>query len=160
MTREVVQIDEQMQAAKSKEGKYLTFAFRRTVHGLKLEVAGWTQLRVPPDIPDSTMGIVNLWGYNIPVKKVKFPHGDCDTELTETTCIVIFEYSKTYKYYLGIMAATIASVLNIAEKNAANTKIYETTIVDQSNNKRVEYDIVSADKSGRHEPSKTEMAGT
>ena len=159
--RKVIQIDEQVQAAKSKEGKYLTFAFFEKGNGSELKVVGWTQLWAWQGKPDNIIGIIKPWGYGIPVvipvKKIRYPRGTDTTGMSETTCIVIFEYSKPYKYYLAITAESIAHVMNIAEKDAATTVITETMISNEHNGNQFEYRITAANKSGKIKSSNREI---
>ncbi len=92
----VTQIDREMQAAKSREGKYLTFAFLEKGSNKKweLEVAGWTELEAKWDKSGKMTGTVQLWGREIPVKgRGTSPCRDA-FEMTSTACIVVFERSK------------------------------------------------------------------
>lgn len=113
-----MQIDKKVQAARSKESKYLTFAFFEKDCGMKLELVGWTQLipqRAQSGKRQCVKGIVTLWGDMIPVIDLKFLHRHGSTEMTDTSCIVIFEYSEPYKHYFGIVVEELSEVLNIAE---------------------------------------------
>jgi len=147
--RKVIQIDEQVQAAKSKEGRYLTFAFFEKGNGSELKVVGWTQPRIWEGKPDTIIGLIKPWGHGIPVKKINYPRGTDITGMPETTCIVIFEYHKPYKYYLAITAESIAHVMNIAEKDATATVITETMISNGHHDNQFEYRISTAGKSGK-----------
>ena len=141
MTRTAVQIDEQVQAAKSKEGKYLTFAFPEKGRNkkLQLEVVGWTEFEVRSDKSDHVKGIVNLWGHEIVVVHPKTLSGRDTAEMTDTTCIIIFEFSERY---LGMVVNAISRVMNIAGKDPETVAIIETKIVDELGSEQVEYSIV------------------
>lgn len=115
MIQAVMQIDRQIQAAKSREGKYLGFAFLEEDDGMELEVLSWTKLTPQPNKPDYIRGVVNPWGCEIPVIDLRTLYGKGTTELTETTCIVIFEHSEPYKYYFGIVVEELSNVINIAD---------------------------------------------
>lgn len=113
-----MEIDERVQAAKSKEGKYLTFAFFEKDRGMKLEFVGWMQLsaqRAQPEKHRCVKGIITPWGGGIPVIDLKFLHGRGLIKMTDTSCIVIFEYSEPYKHYFGIVVEELSNVFNIAE---------------------------------------------
>lgn len=115
MVEHVLQIGRQLQVARNKEGKYLTFAFFDKVHGMELEVVGWTRLRPLPHKHDCIKGIVNPWGCEIPVIDLRVLYGTGRTAMTSTTCIVIFEHYESYKYYFGMVVEEISNVANIAE---------------------------------------------
>ncbi len=110
----VLQTDCQVQTAKSKEGEYIVFTFFEKNHGMELEAAGWTKLRPQPDKPDYIRGDVNPWGREIPVIDLKILYGKGPTEMTATTCIVIFESPEPYQYYFGMVVGELSSVINIA----------------------------------------------
>ena len=131
-----VQINEQMQIAKSKEGKYLTFAFLERDHSLELEVVGWRQLH-ESDIT-YFKGIIHLWGNEIPVKQPLIFH-DQDTA---TMCIVVFEYQEPFRHYFGIPFDGISNVLNLAEKDPATVTIVENEATDCFGGSQVQYNIV------------------
>jgi purine-binding chemotaxis protein CheW len=115
MIQAVTQIDRQIQATKNREGKYLGFAFLEKDDGMELEVVGWTELTPQPDKPDYIRGVVNPWGCEIPVIDLRTLYGKGTTELTDTTCIVIFEHFESYKYYFGMLVEELSNVINIAE---------------------------------------------
>ncbi len=142
MRETVIQINEHIQAAKSKEGKYLAFIFLEGGQGLELEVLGWTRFKVPRSRLKNILGIVHLWGHEVPIIQRKDV-----AKLTETTCVIIFEYPKPYKHYLGNVVDGIVNVMNIAEKDPATTTIIETEVEDQLGAKQVQYGIVEINKS-------------
>lgn len=110
-----LQIVSQLQVAKRKEDEYLTFTFFEKNHGMELEAAGWTKLRPPPDKPDYIRGDINPWGCEIPVIDLKILYGKGPTEMTATTCIVIFKHTETYQYYFGMVVGELSNVINIAD---------------------------------------------
>jgi len=112
----VIQIDEKAQVAVSKEGDYLTFALLDKDQGMESALVGWVKLspqKAQSDKSSFIKGIVNPWGSPIPVLDLKFLHGRGKTEMTDTTCIVIFEYFEPYKYYVGIVVEDLSNVFNI-----------------------------------------------
>ena len=139
MTRTAVQIDERAQAAKSKEGKYLTFAFLGPDKKMELKAIGWTQFEVQPSKSGYTSGIVHLWGCKIPVKGPKILQGRDTAEMTDTSCIIIFEFSE---YYLGMVVNAISNVMILAEKDPETVAVVETQIVDELGCGKVQYNIV------------------
>ncbi|MHC4640229.1 MAG: chemotaxis protein CheW [Planctomycetota bacterium] len=112
----VRQIDDQVKkTAKSQEGEYLAFTFFEKNHGMELEVAGWTKLGPQPDKPDYIRGIVNPWGCEIPVIDLRILYGKGPTEMTSSTCIVIFENPNPCEYYFGMVVAELSNVINIKD---------------------------------------------
>ena len=133
-----VQIDEQMQISKSKDGNYLAFAFLERGNDLDFEVAGWVHFEPEKSRINGASGIVRLWGHEIPIIE-----RNGITNLSETTCIIIFEYSIPQKHYLAILVDEIAKVFNIGEKDASISSIVETEIVDDSGGVQIQYSFVS-----------------
>ena len=141
MTQTAVQIDEQVQAARSKEGKYLAFVFPEKGRNkkLQLEVVGWTKFEVWLDKSENVKGIINLWGHEIFLVHPKTLSGRDTAEIADTTCIIIFEFSERY---LGMVVPTISRVMNIAGKDPETVAIIETKIVDELGSEQVQYSIV------------------
>jgi purine-binding chemotaxis protein CheW len=141
MTRTAVQIDEQVQAARSEEGKYLTFAFPEKGHDkkLQLEVVGWVQLEAWSGKSENVKGIVKLWGHEILVVCPKTLSGRDTAEMADTACIIIYEFSERY---LGMVVDAISNVMNIAGKDPETVAIIETKIVDELGSEQLEYSIV------------------
>ena len=106
---------QQVPIPESREGRYLAFAFLEKDHGTELEFAGWTRLKLRPDKPDYVRGAVNPWGCEIPVFDLGVLYGKGATEMTSTTCIVIFEHGDPYRYYFGIVVEEISNVINLAD---------------------------------------------
>jgi chemotaxis signal transduction protein len=111
----VLQIDNQEQTTKRKEGEYLAFTFFEKSHGMELELAGWTKLGPQPDKPDYIRGVVNAWGCEIPVIDLRILYGKGPTEMTPTTCIVILEQPEQHEYYFGMVVAELSNIINIAD---------------------------------------------
>jgi chemotaxis signal transduction protein len=111
----VLQIDNQEQTAKRKEGEYLAFTFFEKSHGMELELAGWTKLGLQPDKPDYIRGVVNQWGCEIPVIDMGILYGKGPTEMTPTTCIVILEQPEQREYYFGMVVAELSNIINITD---------------------------------------------
>lgn len=115
MTDVVIEFDKWQQASKNKKGECLTFAFFEKGHGMELELVGWTHLYPEPDKPDYFKGVIEPWGSKIPVIDLKILHGRGTTEITDRTCIVIFEHFEAYKYYFAMVVEDLSNVINIAD---------------------------------------------
>ena len=111
----VLQIYNQEQIAKRKEGEYLVFTFFEKNYGMELELAGWTKLGPQPDKPDYIRGVVNPWGCEIPVIDLRILYGKGPTEMTPTTCIVILEQPEQREYYFGMVVAELSKIINITD---------------------------------------------
>ena len=115
MTDRALQIDRQVQVTKSREGKYLSFGFFEKDYGTELEFLGWTELVPKPDKPDYIKGVVKPWECEIPVIDLRILYGKRPTQMTDTTCIVIFEDSEPYRYFFGMVVGDLSNVINIAD---------------------------------------------
>ncbi len=115
MIQAKTQIDRQVQRAKSREGKYLAFAFLEKDTGMELEIVGWTKLKPKPNKPDCIRGVVNPWGCEIPIIDLGILYSKGATEISHSACIVIFEHSDLYKYYFGLIIEELSNVINIAD---------------------------------------------
>jgi len=111
----VLQIDGQVQTAKSKESEYIVFTFFEKNHGMELEFVGWTKLRPQPDKPDYIKGGVNPLSCEIPVIDLKILYGKGPTEMTASSCIVILEHPGPRKCYFGVVVDELSKVINIAD---------------------------------------------
>ena len=141
MTQKVVRINEQLQATKSREGEYLAFAFLEKDNGMKFEIVGWAQLHFRSDEP-----VMHLREHEVPVKD---PNGilkrNGTEEIPETSCIVVFEYSKPYEHYLAILVEDITAVMTIAEKDPLTAIVSQTTSTEESGAENIEYHLIATD---------------
>lgn len=119
MTSTLTKIDKELQTAKKKEGEYLTFTFfeGEDKSGPELRAVGWTKLLAQAGRVKYIKGVVKLWGREIDIIDLSVKYGRCPTELTEKSCIVVFEYTD---HYLGMVAEDISRVINIAGKDAVD----------------------------------------
>jgi chemotaxis signal transduction protein len=115
MVEAVMQIERRLQAVQSKNGRYLAFTFLETQRGMELTVVGWTTLRRQPDKPNYVTGVISPWGCEIPVIDLRVLYGRHPTQLTSTTCVIIFEHVETYKCYFAMTVDDLSSVVNIAD---------------------------------------------
>jgi len=143
-----MQIDNEMQEAKSKEGKYLTFAVLKNSLDKKfeLEVVGWTDLKAMWNKSTKITGTVRLWGHEIPIKYIRISPGKGAVEMTSTACIIVFEYSEPRKHYLATVVDAISSVMVIAGKRPETVAVVETKTVDAIGNENVQFSIVETNQ--------------
>lgn len=142
---EARQIDMEVQAAKSSEGKYLTFAFmeKGPDERFELEVVGWTKLEAKRDNSAGITGTIRLWGCEIPVRGLEVLPGRDTAAMPSTACIVVFEFSKRWKRYSGIIVRAISNVMVIAEKDPEAVAVVETKIADATGSEELQFGIVT-----------------
>lgn len=145
--KHVVQIDEDMQKAMSAEGRYLTFTLleQGPNRALKLEVAGWVELKSRRNEFPMIAGTVRLMGHDIPVVFSGRPRSKESVRMKGTECIVVFEYSEPHKHYLGCVVDEISKVWNIAEKDSQNVAVIETKSTDALGKEQSQYSIPEID---------------
>ncbi len=107
-------------------------------YGSELEVVVWTRLQIPANKPADIMGVIHLWGDEVPVKQPLIFHD----QYPATMCIVVFEYREPFRHYLGAVVDAISNVMNIAEKDPATVTIVETEAIDCFGGSQVQYNIV------------------
>lgn len=149
MHRKTVQIDDNIQAIQSTENKYLTFAFSK-IHKQNVydvNVVGWTEVGTPLTISDRIIGVIQLRGDEIAIKDISKALGGPSTKFKNTSCIIIFEETKPKKGYWAMLVDGIPNVMTIAERDAANTAVTETIIMDQQSAQKREYDIIDLSES-------------
>ena len=145
--KHVAHIDEDMQKAMSTEGRHLTFTLleQGPNKALKLEVAGWAELKSRSNEFPIIAGTIKLLGYEIPVVYSGILHNKESFQMKGTECIVIFEYSEPQKYFLGCMVDEISNVWNIVEKDSLNVAVIETKSTDALGKEQSRYSIVETD---------------
>ncbi|MHC4479084.1 MAG: chemotaxis protein CheW [Planctomycetota bacterium] len=114
MVEVAAQTDRQVWAATDAEGEFFTFGFFAEDDGLALEFLGWQPFQLTPGKGEHLKGVLHLLGREIPVIDPKVAHGNGVTEMTEATCIVVFEYPGSYKRYLGMVVEGVDNVMDIA----------------------------------------------
>ncbi len=109
-------------SAKSKAGKYLTFALASEEYGLEIlkvrEIIGYIEVTAVPQTPEYVLGVINLRGQVIPVVNLrgKFEMETIDT--TEESCIIVVEIEQDGRSIsTGILVDRVQEVLDIAGEN-------------------------------------------
>ncbi len=116
MTESTVQRNEQLPVAAGEEGKYLTFVFleKDNAPESEPEIVGRTRLSPHCGGSGNVIGAVHLWGYEIPVIDPIAMHSNGPTEITDRSCIIIFEYLRPSRHFLAIVVDGIENVMTIA----------------------------------------------
>lgn len=115
MVRPLLPSNNYLKSTGKKEGEYLTLTFFERDYGMEVKIAGWTKLRPQPGKPAYIKGIVNRGGQEIPVVDLNVLYGKGPTQMADSACIVILEGPGPHKYYFGILAEEMSSVINIAD---------------------------------------------
>ena len=102
-----------------KEGKYLTFALANEEYGLEIlkvrEIIGYIEVTAVPQTPHYVKGVINLRGQVIPVVDLRAKFGMETTEVTDQTCIIVVESTRTSRRFnTGIIVDHVQEVLDIA----------------------------------------------
>jgi purine-binding chemotaxis protein CheW len=105
--------------ALSREGKYLTFALAHEEYGLEIlkvrEIIGYMEITAVPQMPAHVKGVINLRGQVIPVVDLRTKFGMETAEVTEQTCIIVVEITRSSrKCNTGIVVDRVQEVLDIA----------------------------------------------
>ena len=133
MTEALAQIDEQVQEARGKDGKYLTFALGQEEFGLEIlkvrEIIGYIDVTAIPQTPDYVQGVINLRGQVIPVVDLRAKFGMDTTERTEETCIIVVEIAQNDRNVsTGIVVDHVSEVLDIAENDIEDAPQFGSSV--------------------------------
>ena len=107
-----------------KEGKYLSFALANEEYGLEImkvrEIIGFVEVTDVPQTPQHVKGVINLRGQVIPVVELRAKFGMETSEVTEETCIIVVEISKSERTFsTGIVVDQVKEVLEIQGEDIA-----------------------------------------
>lgn len=121
-TNEVQQQLARAGSSNDREGKYLTFALGDEQFGLEIlkvrEIIGYMDITAVPQTPAHVRGVINLRGQVIPVVDLRSKFGMESAEVTEQTCIIVVEITKTdRKFNTGIVVDNVNEVLDIMGKD-------------------------------------------
>jgi chemotaxis signal transduction protein len=116
MIQAMTQMDQLMETAQNSEREFFTFGFLEKGGCSELEFLGWQPFQLTSGKTDHLKGVLHLLGREIPVIDPKLVHNDGTTEMTEATCIVVFEHSRPYRCYQAIVVERVEDVMDIASK--------------------------------------------
>jgi len=113
---------DQLDAAVSKQGKYLTFSLSSEEYGLEIlkvrEIIGYMDITPVPRMPDYIKGVINLRGQVIPVIDLRTKLGMQEHQITDQTCIIVVEAEREKNQFTaGIIVDHVQEVLDIAAEN-------------------------------------------
>jgi purine-binding chemotaxis protein CheW len=121
------------QGARSKEGKYLTFALGPEEYGLEIlkvrEIIGYLEVTAVPRTPDYVLGVINLRGQVIPVIDLRTKFGMETAQRTDQTCIIVVEIAHgDQRVSTGIMVDRVSEVLDIAGADIEEAPEFGATV--------------------------------
>ena len=126
-------LNQAVQRAADREGKYLTFSLDQEEYGISIlkvkEIIGMMRVTPVPQTPEHVKGVINLRGKVIPVIDLRIRFGMNGCEYTERTCIVVVETdSDTGKLQIGTVVDSVSEVLNIKGSDIEETPGFGTAL--------------------------------
>ena len=133
MSEQTRVLDQVVQRAAEREGKYLTFSLDREEYGIGIlkvkEIIGMMRITPVPQTPEYVKGVINLRGKVIPVIDLRLRFGMAAVSYTERTCIVVVEIdSSTGKLHIGIVVDSVSEVINIKDCDIEDTPAFGTAL--------------------------------
>lgn len=133
MAEVTAQTEQLNKAIMEKEGKYLTFALGPEEYGLEIlkvrEIIGYMEITAVPQTPAHVKGVINLRGQVIPVIDLRAKFGMETAEVTEQTCIIVVETSRSdRKFSTGIVVDRVQEVLDIAGEDIEEAPQFDSSV--------------------------------
>jgi len=133
MQDRISKVNQSVQAADGREGKYLTFTLAGEEYGIGIlkirEIIGMMPITSVPQAPDFVKGVINLRGKVIPVIDLRLRFGMPAMDYTERTCIIVVEIDlQDTALNIGIVVDSVSEVLNIAGSNIENAPMFGTQL--------------------------------
>ena len=133
MQDRISKVNQSVQAADGREGKYLTFTLAGEEYGIGIlkirEIIGMMPITSVPQAPAFVKGVINLRGKVIPVIDLRLRFGMPAMDYTERTCIIVVEIDlQDTALNIGIVVDSVSEVLNIAGSNIENAPMFGTQL--------------------------------
>jgi len=125
-------INQAVQDAEGREGKYLTFSLDDEEYGIGIlkikEIIGMMPITPVPQTPAYVKGVINLRGKVIPVVDLRLKFGMDAMDYTERTCIIVVEIASTPgTIQIGIVVDSVSEVLTIKGDEIEDTPTFDST---------------------------------
>jgi purine-binding chemotaxis protein CheW len=119
MTQAALAVDQETQALREREGKYLTFTLANEDYGLEIlkvrEIIRILDITVIPQTPPFIKGVINLRGRVVPVIDLRLKFGLPSMDYGERTCIIVVEVtSEVGSVQVGVGVDSVSEVLTIS----------------------------------------------
>lgn len=133
MDEEARVINQVVQKAAEREGKYLTFSLDKEEYGIGIlkvkEIIGMMRVTPVPQTPASIKGVINLRGKVIPVIDLRTRFGMDAAEYTERTCIIVVEVDVTDRRLpIGIIVDSVSEVTSFKNSEIEDTPGFGTAL--------------------------------
>jgi purine-binding chemotaxis protein CheW len=133
MQDRISKVNQAVQTADGREGKYLTFTLAGEEYGIGIlkvrEIIGMMPITSVPQSPDFVKGVVNLRGKVIPVIDLRLRFGMPAMDYTERTCIIVVQIDlPDTSLNIGIVVDSVSEVLNVVGGNIENTPTFGTQL--------------------------------
>ncbi len=120
MAETIETLDQAIQAATIRTGKYLTFSVKEEEYGIGIlkvkEIIGMMPITPVPRTPEFVKGVINLRGKVIPVGDLRAKFGMPPIPYNDRTCIIVVEIDlESETLLIGIVVDSVSEVLNITE---------------------------------------------
>lgn len=110
-------------------GKYLTFSLGREVYAFEIlsvvEIIGFMEITVIPQLPKFILGVINLRNNVIPIMDLRARFQMNPKETDDETVFIILQTSNGN---MGVMVDKVLDVINISDENIENTPDFGTKI--------------------------------
>jgi len=125
-------INQAVQDAEDREGKYLTFSLDDEEYGIGIlkikEIIGMMPITPVPQTPAHVKGVINLRGKVIPVVDLRLKFGMDAMDYTERTSIIVVEIASTPgTVQIGIVVDSVSEVLTIKGDEIEDTPTFDST---------------------------------
>jgi purine-binding chemotaxis protein CheW len=133
MQDSIRKVNQAVQAADGREGKYLTFTLAGEAYGIGIlkirEIIGMMPITSVPQAPDFVKGVVNLRGKVIPVIDLRLRFSMPTMAYSERTCIIVVQINiRDIPLNIGIVVDSVSEVLNITAGDIENTPTFGTQL--------------------------------
>jgi len=133
MQDRISKVNQAVQTADGREGKYLTFTLAGEEYGIGIlkirEIIGMMPITSVPQAPDFVKGVINLRGKVISVIDLRLRFGMPAMDYTERTCIIVVQIDlQATTLNIGIVVDSVSEVLNITGGNIENTPAFGTQL--------------------------------
>jgi len=125
-------INQAVQDAEDREGKYLTFSLDNEEYGIGIlkikEIIGMMPITPVPQTPEHVKGVINLRGKVIPVVDLRLKFGMDAMDYTDRTSIIVVEIaSSPATIQIGIVVDSVSEVLTIKGDEIEDTPTFDST---------------------------------
>ncbi|MFH0726446.1 MAG: chemotaxis protein CheW [Pseudomonadota bacterium] len=133
MQDRISKVNQAVQAADGRQGKYLTFSLAGEEYGIGIlkirEIIGIMPVTSVPQTPDFVKGVINLRGRVIPVIDLRQRFGMPAIDYTERTCIIVVQIGlQDAILNIGIVVDSVSEVLNISGRDIENAPTFGTQL--------------------------------